>query len=92
MSDKAETPPLPDEVWIPSVDVCAYCTDVYCDGVSCIVAIDPESASDNDTLSDLHDLIRLGRAWRIMQRYGIDVAQAALVRAGHRVDDVERKS
>lgn len=77
---------LPDDVWLPSVDVCAHCADVYCDGVACIADLDPDNVDDQEALNELHDIIRLGQAWRIAQEHGADVARAALRRAGYRLD------
>lgn len=53
----------PDEPWVPSVDICAFCTDSECDGIACIASLDPDNDEDHDAINELHDLIRKGRAW-----------------------------
>jgi hypothetical protein len=58
------------EAWLASADdpddlddleVCAWCTDVECDGVACIAALDPDDSDDHATINRLHDVIRRGR-------------------------------
>lgn len=81
------------DAWVPSVDVCSNCGDIYCDGTGCITRIDPNDEADHDALNQVQDRIRFGRAWQAMVRMveaGVDwptaitVADEALVYAGHR--------
>lgn len=59
---------LADEhAYITSVDVCCHCGDSECDGIGCITAIDPDRVEDHEALEDLHELLRQGQAWRVMQ-------------------------
>ena len=53
----------PEEAWVPSVDICAFCTDSECDGIACIASLDPNDDVHHDAIEELHDLIRKGRAW-----------------------------
>lgn len=82
----------PEEAYIPSVDVCAFCGDSECDGLGCLVNLDPNDLRDQRQLERLHDLLRFGRAWEVMRtvlREGdpaadaIYRADAALQRAGY---------
>jgi hypothetical protein len=50
-----------DELCLPSVDVCAWCSDSECDGIGCIAALDP--ADPDGELSELHAVIRAGKAF-----------------------------
>lgn len=52
-----------NEIYCPSVDVCAWCTDVYCDGVGCIASLDPNDPADQDQIGRLHATIRAGLIW-----------------------------
>ena len=74
-----------DDVGIPSVDVCSFCADPECDGIGCIGSLDSNETADHDTIEQLHDLIRAGAAWKIMQTHGYVVAERALAHAEHRV-------
>jgi hypothetical protein len=51
------------ELSLPSVDVCAWCADVYCDGIACIAAMDPDDEGCNEAISELHSVIRAGKAF-----------------------------
>lgn len=73
-----------DDVGIPSVDVCSFCADPECDGIGCIGSLDSNETADHDTIEQLHDLIRAGAAWKIMQTHGYVVAERALAHAEHR--------
>lgn len=73
---------LPDDAYLPSVDVCSRCGDCYCDGIACIADLDPDSVVDREAVEEVQDLIRFGRAWLIMERYGAEVAVRALAHAG----------
>ncbi len=63
MSDSGDFTPLDDRQWVPSVDICAFCTDSECDGIGCIATLDVDDTDDAERLMELHDLIRKGRAW-----------------------------
>lgn len=52
-----------DELYLPSVDVCAFCGDIYCDGMSCINGLDPEDPGDEEKISELHAVYRAGLAF-----------------------------
>jgi hypothetical protein len=65
-----------NEVYVPSVDVCAWCGDCECDGVGCIAAIDPNDPEQHNALDELHQTIRAGKVW--LQ------ADKILARAEHR--------
>lgn len=63
---------IEEHAYITSVDVCGFCGDSECDGIGCIACIDPDLAGggDNwhyDRMENLHDLLRQGQAWRVMQ-------------------------
>lgn len=64
---------LADEhAYITSVDTCCFCSDGECDGIGCIASIDVERAGGGDpvhleSLENLHELLRQGQAWRVMQ-------------------------
>lgn len=62
MSEKVEIPD-PDDLGVPSVDVCAICGDPYCDGISCVSDIDPNDLDDHSRLEQLQSWVRAGRAW-----------------------------
>ena len=51
------------EIYAPSVDVCAHCTDSECDGIGCIARLDPDDPGDADAIDRLHCLIRAGRVF-----------------------------
>ena len=76
---------LPDDVDIPSVDVCAFCADSECDGLGCIASLDADDQNDRDAIEQLHDLIRAGAAWKVMQTHGYVVAERVLAHAENRV-------
>lgn len=64
-------PSAPDddnEIYVPSVDVCAWCGDSYCDGVGCIASIDPNTNEGEEALGELHACIRAGKVWRQADR------------------------
>jgi hypothetical protein len=75
---------VPDDVGIPSVDVCSFCSDSECDGIGCIAGLDPDDLDDQGLIEQLHDLIRAGAAWKIMQTHGYTVAERVLAHAEHR--------
>lgn len=54
---------MDDEVWCPSCDVCAWCSDSECDGIGCIATLDPNDENDQEAINDLHDLLRAGRVF-----------------------------
>lgn len=74
---------VPDDADIPSVDVCGRCGDPYCDGIACIAELDPDARDDREAVEEVQDLIRLGRAWQIMERHGLPAAVRALGHAGY---------
>ena len=53
--------PTDTEMWCPSVDVCAFCGDVYCDGIACIAALDPNDPDDIPDVERLQGWLRRGR-------------------------------
>lgn len=46
---------------IPDVDVCAWCWDSECDGISCIAGLDVDDPDDHEAIERLHLLLREGR-------------------------------
>ena len=56
-------PPDFGDLGVPSVDVCAICSDSECDGVGCICGLDPNDESDIPRLERLQSLVRWGQAW-----------------------------
>ena len=52
-----------NEIYVPSVDVCAWCGDSECDGIGCIASLDPNDNDDHDAISHLHEVIRAGKIW-----------------------------
>lgn len=75
---------LPDDVGIPSVDVCAFCADSECDGIGCITDLDPDDLDQQGLIEQLHELLRAGAAWKIMHTHGYRVAEGLLAHAEHR--------
>jgi hypothetical protein len=59
---------LDTEIYVPSVDVCAWCGDCYCDGIGCIADIDPNTDEGIAALDELHACIRAGKVWRQADR------------------------
>ena len=50
------------ELWhCPSIDVCAWCCDSECDGISCIAGLDVDNPNDHPDIEQLHDWLRRGR-------------------------------
>ena len=54
----------PDDIYVPPVDVCAICGEVYCDGIACVSDINPDDEADHPRLERLQDLVRAGKAWQ----------------------------
>jgi hypothetical protein len=57
-----------DELWIPTVDVCALCGDSECDGVGCYANLDPNDERDHPRIEQVQDWVRRGRAWEQVDR------------------------
>lgn len=51
------------EIYVPTADVCAWCGDIYCDGIGCIAAIDLDDPDQHAALDELHRTIRAGKVW-----------------------------
>ena len=51
------------EIYVPSVDVCAWCADSECDGIGCIASLDPNDPDDLTEVEHLHEVIRAGKVW-----------------------------
>lgn len=64
-------------VFVPSIDVCAICSDSECDGISCISDLNPDDEEDREMLEQLQAWIRAGRAF--------DIATAVLAEAENRL-------
>ncbi len=60
---QAYVPMSPNEMWLPSIDVCAFCADSECDGIACIASLDPDNQDDHETIERLHALLRAGAAF-----------------------------
>lgn len=60
----------PAELWCPSVDVCGFCGDSECDGISCISGLNPDDPEpgDYDTINQLHGWLRRGRLAEQVER------------------------
>ncbi len=56
------------ELWGPSIDVCAWCSDSECDGIGCIASLDPDDLSDQPAIEQLHAWIRRGRYFEQVER------------------------
>lgn len=56
-----------EHCYITSTDTCCHCGDGECDGIGCISSLDPDDTSDHPAIDNLHDLLREGQAWRVMQ-------------------------
>lgn len=52
-------------VFVPSIDVCAICSDSECDGIGCISDLNPDDEEDREMLEQLQAWIRAGRAFEI---------------------------
>ena len=63
------------DIFVPSVDVCAYCGDGECAG-DCFMHLDPNYELDQPEFERVQQLIRWGHIW--------EAAQAALARAENR--------
>ena len=50
------------EPFVPSVDVCGICGNCYCDGISCISNLDPDSEDDQPAIEQVQTWVRAGRA------------------------------
>lgn len=62
LTDLASGPPeYPHELWCPSVDVCAFCSDSECDGIGCVAALDPDDEDDQPYIEQIQAWVRLGR-------------------------------
>jgi hypothetical protein len=53
----------PDDFYCPSVDVCAWCSDMECDGIGCIARLDPHDLEDQPLIEELHATLRAGRVF-----------------------------
>lgn len=53
-----------NEVYCPSVDICAWCEDSECDGIGCIASLDANDEDDQDDIDELHAVIRAGKVQR----------------------------
>jgi hypothetical protein len=58
-----------NELSCPSIDVCAHCGDVYCDGIACIAELDPDDPKDQEAIELLQDWIRRGRVFEQAERF-----------------------
>ena len=67
------------ELWGPSIDVCAWCTDSECDGIGCIATLDPDNPADQPAIEQLHAWIRRGRYFEQVERV-LDAAENRPVR------------
>ncbi len=59
-------PAAPDddnEIYVPSVDVCAWCADSECGGIGCITSLDPNDPDDLTEVEHLHEVMRAGKVW-----------------------------
>ena len=65
------------EPFIPSIDVCAICSDSECDGISCVSSLDPDLKQDREMLEQLQAWVRAGRAF--------DIATTVLAEAENRL-------
>lgn len=51
------------EVFVPSVDICAFCSDSECGGIGCIAGLDPNDERDIPAIERLQALLRAGHAF-----------------------------
>lgn len=61
------------EIYCPSVDVCAWCGDMECDGIGCIAALDPDNPDDEAAINTLHSWLRRGQ---LLEQLEIELARA----------------
>lgn len=50
-----------EELYCPSVDVCAFCGDSECDGIACIASLDSNDPNDHPAIEQLHGWLRRGQ-------------------------------
>ena len=62
-----------NELVCPSVDVCALCGDVECDGISCISSLDPDAFEDQPRIEQIQAWVRLGRVQEQANAFLADV-------------------
>lgn len=55
------------EIYCPSIDVCAYCSDSECGG-TCFYELDPDDPDDVEAVEQLHAWIRRGRLLEQIER------------------------
>lgn len=70
---------LEEHGYIPSVDVCAWCSDSECDGIGHFSDLDANDEADHPTLERLHELLRKGQAWDLMSNLIDSAGEAPLV-------------
>lgn len=61
-----------EELSCPSFDVCAWCCDCDCDGISCIAGLDPNDPTDHEAIEQLHDWLRRGQVAVQVERFLAD--------------------
>lgn len=52
----------------PSVDVCAWCEHMECDGIGCIAGLEPNDPADHDDIERLHAWLRRGQLAEQVER------------------------
>jgi len=52
-----------EEIYVPSIDICAICCDGECDGISCVADLDSNNIEHQETLEQLQTWVRAGRAF-----------------------------
>lgn len=56
-----------EHCFITSVDGCCHCGDSECDGIGCIASLDADDEDDHPAIERLHELLRAGQAWQVME-------------------------
>lgn len=72
-----------EEIYCPSVDVCAWCSDSECGGISCIADLNPDDPDDHDAIERLHSWLRRGSLAEQME--------AVLADAEHRLSATSQR-
>ena len=62
------------------VEVCQFCSDIECDGVACIAALDPDDVSDHPKIERLHTMLATANGLSAAMHRDTGLAAAAELR------------